>query len=197
MARQLNFQINGHQLSAEIEKLDRSKLYGHVEKKYSDRDGKDCYFGLITDDGTQMLGRNMVEAGYLTDDGDWLERGDLNTVGVDGVPLEKREASFKQPIELENTVTIDEYLSFVAKSVYQLNAPKLLERVKLEDNIYTFPFNYTASYSPDTAFLIENTNYLFMVVGQATGFEFLEIQEIDTALLIDDDEDEDIDFSMF
>ena len=201
MARSLQFSFAGQEISCEIEKVDRNKLYGWVDKKAFDKAGNECYFGSISSDGMHIFGKESFELGYQSDDGTWYERSKLQVVDMDDQPLQQQEASFKSTIELQDTVSIDTYLMHVAKPVYHLAPdPALLKLVQESDEIYSFPFNYTASYKPDSAFLIENEGELFMVVGQHTGFEFLEMQTVDSSLL-EDDEDEgdgdDIDFSMF
>ena len=201
MARSLQFSFAGQEISCEIEKVDRNKLYGWVDKKAFDKAGNECYFGSISSDGMHIFGKESFELGYQSDDGTWYERSKLQVVDMDDQPLQQQEASFKSTIELQDTVSIDTYLMHVAKSVYHLAPdPALLKLVQESEEIYSFPFNYTASYKPDSAFLIENEGELFMVVGQHTGFEFLEMQTVDSSLL-EDDEDEgdgdDIDFSMF
>jgi len=201
MARSLQFSVAGQEVACEIEKVDRNKLYGWVDKKAFDKADNECYFGSISSDGMHIFGKESFELGYQSDDGTWYERGNLQVVDMDDQMLEQQEASFKQLIALEDTVSVDTYLMHIAKSVYHL-APNaaLLQLVRESDEIYSFPFNYTASYKPDAAFLIENEGELFMVVGQHCGFEFLGMQTVDTSVLQDDDDeddDDDIDFSMF
>ncbi len=202
MARPLQFSVAGREVSCAIEKLDRKKLDGWVEKKAFDKAGNECYFGSISADGKHIFGKDSFELGHQSDDGTWLERGQLQMVDMDDQPMEQREASFNQLIELEDTVSVDTYLMHVAKSVYHLAADAaLLQQVRECDEIYCFPFNYNASYKPDSAFLIENQGELFMVVGQHSGFEFLGMQTPSSAVLseddADDDADDDIDFGMF
>ena len=199
MARSLKFSVNSEEMNIEIEKLDRNKVYGWVEKKYIDRDGNDCFFGSISQDGTSIFGKEAFESGYLSSANEWLERSDLDVLDAEGNKVEQKEASFKQTIPLQKQVSVDDFLDYVVKSVYQLDAPQsLIDLVKTSDQLFCFPFNYTASYTPDNAFLIENENTLFMLIGQHCGFQFLEMQEI-SPILEDDDEDDgdDIDFSMF
>lgn len=200
MARSLQFAIGDQEIQCEIAKLDRDKLYGWVKKQAFDKDDNECFFGSISSDGMHIFGKESFELGYLAQDGQWLERSALKVVDMDNEPLTKQEASFKSNITLEDTVPVDTYLMHTAKSVYHLAPdPALLKLVTESDEIYTFPFNYTASYRSDSAFLVENEGELFMVVGEHCGFEFLEMQTIDTSILEDDDEDDgdDIDFSMF
>lgn len=201
MPRSLNFKLDTQEFFAPIEKIERSKLYGRIEKHHYDRDGNECYFGSLSSDGTTIFTKESFEAGYLSEGGQWLERSELKAVDISGKPLEKIESSFNTAIELTTRVSIDEYLQYVAKSVYQLESPELLKQVKqYSDEIFCFTFNYMASYQTDTAFLIENEDSLFMVIGQACEFQFIEPQQIESPLLFEDedeDESEDIDFSMF
>lgn len=201
MARELQFELAGTQYAAAIEKVDRRKLYGWVERRYYDAEGEECHFGTVTADGTQILGRESLEQGYLDEAGDWVERDELLAVDEDGDPLEKHEASFKAPILLFDRLAVDDYLLYTAKAVYQLAAPPgLVAAVRAEPELYVFPFNYVASYQPDAGFLIENEGALFMVVAEPTGFTYVGPTQVEPTLLIDDEEEEDesdiMDFSM-
>lgn len=201
MARSLQFVAGDQQYHCDIAKVDRNKLYGWVEKKAFDREGNECYFGSISSDGMHMFGRGAFEQGYFAANGQWLNSKDLTVVDADNHRLEKQDTSFNQEINLDETVSLDTYLMHTAKSVYHLDASAaLLTLVNENDEIFSFPFNYYASHTPDSAFLIASDGELFMVIGQHCGFEYLEMQTVDSAVLSDDDDDEDdddIDFSMF
>lgn len=203
MARSLNFSLNGAELSVSIEKVDRKKIYGWVEKKALDRDDNICHFGSISGDGMHIFGKESFEQGYIDEKGSWVEKSTLKVVDNNGNVLEKEEASFKKTIELAETVTVDEYLNHTVKSVYELEAPEEMHKAVQElDGVYKFFFNYTVSYSPDPAFLIANDDALFMIVAEESGFEFIGLQEVESAVLVEDEEDEEeagdeLDFSMF
>ncbi len=202
MPRSLNFTVDGNNFNCELEKIDRNKLYGWVDRIAYDRDGKECYLGAISSDGMHMFGRSSFEQGYLDGRGTWLNASELKLVDADDQELSKVESSFIQEIDLTETVPIDTYLNYVIKSVYLLHAdPALLARVKSNEELYSFPFNYYASHSPDAAFLLESDGALFMAIGQHCGFQYLEMQNIEEVVLEEDDEEEDgdgeIDFSMF
>jgi hypothetical protein len=203
MAGALHFQIAGEALDAPIEKVDRRKIYGWVDRKAFDRDGIPCYLGSLSGDGLHIFGREAFEQGYLNSAGEWVERGELLTVNEAGEELTAVESSFKSAIVLDEEVTVDDYLLFNAKSVYQLageTAAALSEKVG--GRIFRFNFNYNASYDPDPAFLLNNSEGLFMVVAQRTDFAFIGKEEEADLATADDDEadDEDdgdiMDFSM-
>jgi hypothetical protein len=200
MARTLSFTYKGADFQVPINKVDRKKVYGWVDRKAIDRDGNECFFGSISGDGLNIFGRESFEMGHVDDNGDWVEKGNLKVVDLDGDVLEKQDASFKSTIELAEVVSVDEYLNHTAKSVYQIDDPGgLLETVR-EAGIFKFTFNYVASYQPDPAFLVENDGVLFMVVGEDAGFEFIGLAEVENTVLVEDEEEEssdELDFSMF
>jgi len=200
MGRTLCFELDGQQHQAGIEKVDRKKVYGWVDKKAVDADGSSCYFGALSSDGVHIFGPGCFEMGHLDDEGHWIERSELNMVDEGGAPLEKVPSSFKAPIGLETVVSPEEYLMYTAKALYELAAPaELLARVKQIDGLFQFPYNYSDSWSPDTAFLVENEDRLFLVVGEPTGFDFIGPDQIEVPLPLSDEEEEEeeIDFGMF
>lgn len=203
MARSLSFSLDGASISAEINKVDRKKIYGWVDKKAFDRNGEECYMGSLSEDGTTIFEKESFEMGYLDNAGEWLEKNDLLLVDENDQELEKVESSFKSEITITDTVSIDEYLLYNAKSVYQLDGDDvetLLAKVKACDDIYTFEYNYIASYFPDTAFLIDNDDTLFMVIGEKSMVEFISLEEREDLISDEDQEDEveddDMDFGM-
>jgi len=202
MARALKFILNGEEQEVPIEKVDRKKVYGWADKKAIDRDANECFFGSISD-GMYIFGKESFESCYVDESGQMVDKADLKLVDHDGNELVRIESSFKQVIELDETVSVDEYLNYVARSVYQLAVTDtLLDAVKAADGIFTFKFNYNASYDPDTAFLIHNEGGVFMIVGEDCQFDFVGLEQGETAVLVEDEEDDDedddsMDFGMF
>lgn len=202
MARSLNFDFGDETYAAALVKLDREKLYGRVDKKYYDRAGQECYFGSVSEDGARLFGREAFQSAYLDINGECLERSALKVVDVMGVEIEKHSSSFAAPLVLEQQVSADEYLKYYATSVYQLDAPQALLNIVAEsEKIYTFPFNYTASYRSSQGFLISANETLYLIVGQASDFDFLSLEQYESPYADEaednEDEDDDIDFSMF
>jgi hypothetical protein len=68
----------------------------------------------------------------------------------------------------------------------------------MNNEIYSFEFNYREDYEGDNAFLLSNDDGIFIGVGKLNDFEFLDLSNIS---LEDSDEDidieDDLDFSMF
>ena len=203
MARALHFEIEGETLDVPLEKVDRHKIYGWVDRKAFDRDNVPCYLGSISGDGLHVFGKEAFEQGYLNQASEWVERGDLLTVSAEGEELTVVPSSFKSTISLAEEISVDDYLLFNAKSVYQLGgdtAAALSDKVGTR--ILQFSFNYNSSYDPDPAFLLNNSEGLFMVIAQRTDFAFIgKDEEADLLAADEDDADEEeegdiMDFSM-
>ncbi|MFP6677068.1 MAG: hypothetical protein VB878_18430 [Pirellulaceae bacterium] len=107
MAKSLIFRWNGEDISSEINKVDRSKLYGYKETEVVDEQGDLCEIATLAADGQTLIGKGGTGIGYVTVEGDWYDRGSLQPVGVDGSPIEAVKSSFQEPIELADTVTVD------------------------------------------------------------------------------------------
>jgi hypothetical protein len=199
MARELAFKLGEEDISAPILKIDRKKIYGWVDKVALDRDGSPCHFGAISADGLHIFSKASFEQGYVDDEGNWLDRKSIKYLNAEGEELETIKSSFDQTIVLEQTATLDEYLLHCAKSVYQLDAPEALRSaVKNQEDFYWFPFNYTASRSPDKAFLIDNDEGLFMLVCEPTHFKAVGQPEVEVVMDtdVDEEDEDDMDFGM-
>ncbi|MCJ8331727.1 MAG: hypothetical protein HRT89_04665 [Lentisphaeria bacterium] len=200
MARVLAFQIDNTELSCELNKVERKKLYGWVDKKAYDRDGNPCYLGSLSKDGLYIFGKQSFDAGFVSDDGDWVEKTELQAYSVDNKEIQKVEASFKGIVDVSETVSIDEFLMYNIRSLYELsgdNSTVLLEKVKAADGIYKLSFNYVASYFPDTAFLIENDDSLYMLIGKQSNFNFVARDDAADLNETDEESEEEDDFMDF
>ncbi len=198
MARTLKFEFNNDSVEVGLEKVERKKIYGWVDKKAYTREGQECQLGSISSDGAHIFGKESFEQGYVDQNGEWLEKSNLVALNNDQEIIEKIPSSFKASIKLDNTMSVDDYLLYMSKSVYQLEAnPALLERVKsASPELFYFDYCYIDSYSADVAFLLTNEDSLFMVVGEPTNFDFIGLSEIESFILLEDDEEEEGDDEM-
>ncbi len=195
--KNLTFRIQGQEHQAGVVKVDRKKLYGWIDNKAVDAEGRTCTLGSLSGDGLHIFGSGCFELLYQDTDGNWLARGATQAMDETGRLLEKQPSSFQQVIELDQTVSIDHYLAHTVRAVYELQAPAdLVAHVTTVDGFYRFPFNYTAGYSPDAGFLVANDTGLFLVVGEESGYPFIGPDHVPVPEDIDED-DADLDFGMF
>jgi hypothetical protein len=197
MAKALNFILQSAQYTAAPVKVDRKKLYGWTETLALDDDGRECKSVTMDETGTVMIPKGGIGMGILSPSSRWVERSSLIAVTADGQKAELIPSSYDNPITLDKTVNVEEFLNYTITAMYQLESDLA---AALGEAIYTFTFNYRADYEGSDAFLIAQGGDVFMLLGYNPGFEFIGLEEAEAvAEETADDEEEsgDIDFAMF
>ena len=209
MARSLEFIFKGETFAREIEKLDRTKLYGSVVVETVNADGDVCKLSTLASDGRTLIPAGGTAFGYVNPDGEWVDRGDLVPVDVKGKPLIEMESSFKAPTEIAEEVDIETFLDHAIRLCYRLNGddplPKKLMAALQKGKVFQIPFSYRGGVDPDIAFILQGEQgSIWMLIGEATGVEFIGLEEAalcgaDKAQVDDDDEEDEgdgLDFGM-
>ena len=205
MAKALVFRHGSTDLSFNLEKVDRKKLYGQVDTEVVDESGRPCQLAILGGDGKTLVGRGGSALCMLDPDGGYCDRAALKPVGMDGAPLAKVPSSFGTPIPLDRRASIEEYLSHDVKAVYALAPPMgaddLLGELR-RGVLYTFAFSYRGGLDPDVGFLLANQDgTAFLAVGKKTRLQFVSLPELAdpeaaTDLEEDSDDDDSMDFGM-
>lgn len=209
MPRSLEFTFKGKTFSREIEKLDRTKLYGSVVIETLNADGEVCKLSTLASDGRTLIPAGGTAFGYMNPNGEWVDRSDLVPVDAKGKPLLEMESSFKAPTEIAEEVSIEAFLDHAIRLCYRLAGddpvPKPLLVALSKGKIFKVPFSYRGGVDPDVAFILQGERgSIWMLIGEETSVEFIGLEEAalcgaDRAQ-IDDDEEEDegdgLDFGM-
>jgi len=201
MARNLTFSLGGKQYCASPQKIERKKLYGWTETLALDDEGNECKLVSMDESGTLIIPKGGIGLGIVSPDMDWVERGALKAVTLDGEDAVLKKSSYDAPIVLERTVTPEQLLDNSITAFYLIEDadPELIAAVG--DAIYTFDYQYRDGYEGSNAFLIGNEGALFMLLGYASAFEMLSLEEAgyieDADAEEEEEENDDIDFSMF
>ncbi|NQZ56974.1 MAG: hypothetical protein HRT88_05825 [Lentisphaeraceae bacterium] len=104
----------------------------------------------------------------------WVKQSSLVLVDFEGKPLKKLKSSFTRVTNLKYTESTNDFLMHHVRAIYLVDAPvKLARRVKDNIELYKFPFNDKETHSPDVAFLIEQSNRIFMVVTEENGLDLV------------------------
>ncbi|MEM7559152.1 MAG: hypothetical protein AAF394_08510 [Planctomycetota bacterium] len=191
MPRALVFQFGDGTLPLQMQKIDRSKLYGSKDVAALDAEEQACELATLADDGRTLVGKGGTALGWLDADGKWCSKNDLRPHNVDGDLVEPVPSSFDAPVKLFDTVTPDEYLSHNIRLMYRL----VLDTSKVDDAdaaegefaelvkqlqggaIFSFPYSYRGGLAADAAFLLMNEeDEPMMVVGNPTQAAFVGIQ---------------------
>ncbi len=202
-AKPLILQFEGTDIPCHLSKIDRSKLYGYVEKEVRDENDDPCDLVTLAADGQTLIGSGGSTFAYFSPDGLWCEKSDLRAVNLENEPVTPVTSSFKDPIPLLERASIEDYLSHNIRSAYLLETedgfPDGLKAALNDGSIYTFPFSYRGGLDPDVAFLLAGTDgVIWMVLGKPTTIGYVGLSESGPAVSDDDaDSGHDIDLMDF
>jgi len=203
MPRSLKFKYGSTEFECELNKVDRRKLYGSVDVETRDIDGNRCGLATLANDGKTLIPYGGTALGYISDDGEWVERNDLKPVDLSGNELPMLSSSFDITIELEKTATLEEFLNYSSRLVYLMGTnddfdPELVKQLA-SGKIFSFEFLYREGISADPAFLLGTPDGLiWMMVGKPSAIEYVGLDQA-AVCFVGNDEDEEVeefDFEM-
>lgn len=204
MAKPLSLEFQGELIELQLEKVDRTKLYGYVETEVLDEAGKRCELGTLTGDGHSIVGKGGTALAYLSQDGLWRKKTDLKPVDVQGTVIAPVKSTFDATVSLDRTATIDEYLSHNIHLIYRLSSETMsavfTDELK-KGVIFQFPFSYRGGVEASAGFLLLGSDgNLFLCVGVPTKLEFIGLKSA-APIVPDDadaatDDDDALDFSL-
>src|SRR5690606_33312048 len=157
MAKPLVLQFGDRELAFQINKVDRSKLYGYKEVEALDDHGRKCELATLVGDGRTVVGRGGSGIAQLTADGAWCNKSQLKPVNVEDQEIAPVPSSFSAPIKLFDVATVEEYLRHTIRSAYQMTCEEDVAdlRAELERGvIFKFPYSYRGGLEADAGFLL-------------------------------------------
>ena len=204
MPKPIRFSQDGKQLVFQMEKVDRSKLYGFKELVVQVENDQSCELATLAEDGKTLVGKGGTGIGQMTADGKWTDKTQLKPIDLEGNEITPVPSSFAAPIELTQETTMDDYLDHNIRLIYRLNVDsesateeELIS--KLSDGaIFKFPYSYRGGLEADVGFILFNEDQeIFFVVGESTIVDFVGLQQVATPVSDEDTEETDLmDFSM-
>lgn len=185
MPRKLKFEIppSSQELEASIEKVTREKIYGSVDVEVFDENGNQCQLLSLAGDGKTIFGSGSVANVVIDQDGNPADKAALTAATPEGEPIEPFKSTFSKTIQLQEKTTVDDYMSHIIKSVYQLDSENISDYEDLvnlleDGSIYKFEFSYRDGIVRDTAFLIANSeNVPFMLLATPANIAFLSFKD--------------------
>jgi hypothetical protein len=202
VAKPLVLRLEGRAIGVQLEKVDRSRLYGWVDTEALDEAGRRCELATLAQDGHTLVGEGGRGLAMLTPDGRWIDRKQLRPIDLQGQALSPAPSTFAAPVELTELTTVDDYLEHNVRSLYLLepvdDATPLAEALA-GGAIYRFPFSFRGGLAPDVGFVLAGTDgALFLAIGQPTELHYAGLENESAA--VDDEADpgevEELDFGM-
>lgn len=198
MSKGVIVSVGGKASAFRIEKLDRTRLYGSRRRVPIDASGRPCSRASLTSDGRVLLRSGMSAQGWFDADGRQIEQKAIAAIDEQGNTLELVPSTLGVEQSLEGPVDPRDVLDLAVTAVYRAEAEDLdaaLAQSLGRGEVWRFLFNYRPDYRAETAFLIQNSEGVFILVGTPASAPFLEPAA--SAPPADDGEDEgDLDFEM-
>ena len=182
MGKNIHFVIEGKSWSAGISKVDRNKVYGHVEEIISDSNGELCSVASILEDGQTIIVSGATALKTVDSENKEISKDAIKTVNLDGTDAVLVPSSYDTDAVL-TPGTLDDLFNLEITAVYQLvwedEAAKLDLIAYLGTNkVLKFVFNYRADYEGADAVLITAQNQVFALTGKFLEFQFLENKQV-------------------
>jgi len=185
VAKPLVFNFGGSELAFQLNKIDRSKLYGYKELEVLDQQGRRCELATLAGDGHTVVGRGGAALATLDADGRWCDKSQLKPVDLDGKEICPVASSYSSAIDCLAPCSVDEYLQHNIRLVYQLEAEgdvaSLADELR-QGTIFKFPYSYRGGIEADAGFLLagEDGN-VFFAVGNPTKVEYIGLAQVAVA----------------
>ncbi len=201
MAKPLVFQFGDRDLSFNMNKVDRSKLYGYKEVEVLDEQGRRCELATLASDGRTVVGSGGTGFGQLSAEGLWCDKSELKPVDLEGREIQPVASSFSAPVKLFDTASLDDYLNHNIHAIYQLqtdvDTTDLMSELK-RGTIFAFPYSYRGGLEADAGFLLlSDDGNMFLAVGRPTKVEFIGLQQTAAAVAEEDSETDETDLMDF
>jgi hypothetical protein len=208
MARSLNFDYKGKGFGLELVKIDRSKLYGDVSLETFDDSGKPCELVTLARDGKTIIAMGGTASGYLSEDGEWVERGDLTATNASGDKLNTVPSTFDVTTELTREVSVEEYLDHAVRLSYLLTPAEgaidpEFEKALAAGKIFRIDFSYRGGSFADPAFILAgDEGTVWLMIGEPGEVEYVSLSQAGisaanaTSESDGDDDSDDFDFDM-
>ena len=182
MGKNIHFVIEGKSWSAGISKVDRNKVYGHVEEIISDSNGELCSVASILEDGQTIIVSGATALKTVDSENKEISKDAIKTVNLDGTDAVLVPSSYDTDAVL-TPGTLDDLFNLEITAVYQLvwedEAAKLdLITYLVTNKVLKFVFNYRADYEGADAVLITAQNQVFALTGKFLEFQFLENKQV-------------------
>lgn len=203
MPRSLEFSLTpkGKSFTFNINKVDRTKLYGRVELLTFDNFEQPCELATLARDGATVIPYGGTASGYLNTEGLWIERDQLDPIDVDGKVIKEVESSFKQKNKLTELKSNDEFLDHPIRLTYSLSAtedlPAAVSKKLKQGAIFRFDFSYRGGADTSPAFVLsDEQDNVWMLIGEQSDIEFVGYEQaaVCAATYLNDSENDDDDF---
>ncbi|MHA1190908.1 MAG: hypothetical protein ACTSP9_01260 [Promethearchaeota archaeon] len=125
MVRNLSLKIEDVEFKANLKPFSRDSTYGRMIIEKRTEKGSVLQHVYLTSDGTHLLFPGGIGSSYLDKSGNQVAK--IIDVDEEGKEIPKTSSMYKAPINLEKTITIEDYFGYDIERTYVLNSENLEE----------------------------------------------------------------------
>lgn len=202
MARLVNFVTPNSSFQASVQKIDRNRIYGWVEKEYKDDNQVSCETATLLNDGQTILISGGLAFKTVDSEGRETEKSSLVAKNSDMSDAILYPSIYDEDVVL-SPATLETLYNLDVSIVYELIFDSEEESIKAcdvfkETTLYSFKFNYRTDYEAADAILLKKSDFFFILTGTFNSFEYLDNPNFVESIEDDEDSgDEILDFEMF
>jgi hypothetical protein len=197
MARGLVLEWNGEVASFDLQRVERSHLYGSKRRIAVDEGGAPCGRASMTLDGSVVIRPGMTAQGWFTEDGEQVESAEVVAISPEGAPLAVHPSTMGVQQSLVGPVDPREVLDLTTDAVFVLRAeaiPPKLKSALASGDVFRFTYCYRPDPSPQVGYLVANAEGIFAIVGRVYACPWMTREQ--AASELDSHGDEELDFEM-
>jgi hypothetical protein len=199
MAKGMVLNFAGEVSELGLTRVDREKLYGKKVRAVVDEAGKPAQAAYLSTDGSALLPPSCISLLSVDEHFDAVERSSLKAVDTAGAPLPLVPSTLGVEQPLKGPVPAQRVLEHQITTTYQLMPDKLgpnLLAALDRGEIYEARFNWREDWADAACFVLKNETGFFALIGDPTGFEYLQRDAAPAPATQDDAADEELDFNM-
>ena len=193
MAKPVLLTYQGSVSSFAATKVDRSKVYGSRKRIALDSKNRPCVKASLSADGTQVIKSGMTAQGYFSADGFPISRSEMVGIDPNGNLVESKPSTLGVEQALSGPIAPSDVLDLSLESVFWLDPIGVAEPLLSElssGKVFSCPFNFTAGLEVETAFILQNGEGVFALVGKPVTPQWVEEGAVFIAEQSEEDEDE-------
>ena len=205
MVRNLILKLEDFEFKANLKPFSRDSIYGRKIIEKRTEEGSVLQHVYLTSDGIHILFSRGIGSSYLDKSGNYHAK--IVDVDEDGKEIPKTLSMYKAPVNLQKTITIEEYFGYDIERSYVLNSDNLEEltllllecKILLEKGqLFRFKYAYNDTIKPQEAILLPQDDKIIVVVGKYVAPIMLEVSQIIYEGEEEDEEtEEEIDFDIW
>lgn len=204
MPRVLTLRYKEMELPVTLEVFSRETLYGKQSVEKRGEGGKTYQNALLTKDGAHILPSKALSSQYVDPMGNYVASTLL--VDAEGKAIPVIRSMFKEPVNLSQTISLEDYFSYQIERTYLINSEQAEGLLRLytacekfleQKRLFRFPYAYYDTTNQSDVILVPKEGLLFGVVGEFAELLLLKPTQVLYSDIEEEELEEEISFEIW